>query len=276
MKTRLQLQGELQARGQHAVHYRHTLHAFYTIARNDGILALQKGIVPALWFQVFLNGTRLGTYGKLENLGFTRKNDGSVSVSRTILVSATGGCLGSYMASPLYLVKTHMQSKAATNIAVGHQHSHTGTISALTQIYQREGVRGLWRGSVSSLPRIAVGSATQLSTFSKTKEFLENHEILREDKSLLNTFAASMISGAVVAVFMTPFDVVQTRLYNQGVDANGKGLFYSSIPDCFIKMWRTEGIFGFFKGLGPCYLRIGPHTVLTLLFFDLFNKLHQT
>jgi len=43
VKTRLQLQGELQARGQHVVHYRNTLHAFYTIARNDGILALQKG-----------------------------------------------------------------------------------------------------------------------------------------------------------------------------------------------------------------------------------------
>lgn len=43
VKTRLQLQGELQARGQHVVHYKNTLHAAYTIARNDGILALQKG-----------------------------------------------------------------------------------------------------------------------------------------------------------------------------------------------------------------------------------------
>lgn len=43
VKTRLQLQGELKARGQHAVHYKNTLHAFYTIAKNDGILALQKG-----------------------------------------------------------------------------------------------------------------------------------------------------------------------------------------------------------------------------------------
>ena len=43
VKTRLQLQGELKARGQHVVHYKNTLHAFYIIARNDGILALQKG-----------------------------------------------------------------------------------------------------------------------------------------------------------------------------------------------------------------------------------------
>lgn len=44
VKTRLQLQGELQARGQHVVHYKHTLHAVYVVARNDGVLALQKGL----------------------------------------------------------------------------------------------------------------------------------------------------------------------------------------------------------------------------------------
>lgn len=43
VKTRLQLQGELKARKQHVIHYKNTFHAFYTIAKNDGILAIQKG-----------------------------------------------------------------------------------------------------------------------------------------------------------------------------------------------------------------------------------------
>ena len=49
VKTRMQLQGELRARGQYAVHYRNVFHAFYNIAKVDGITALQKGLVPALW-----------------------------------------------------------------------------------------------------------------------------------------------------------------------------------------------------------------------------------
>lgn len=60
LKTRMQLQGELKAKGQHAVHYKNVLHAGYVVARNDGILALQKGLVPALWVQLVLNGSRLG------------------------------------------------------------------------------------------------------------------------------------------------------------------------------------------------------------------------
>ena len=34
--------------------------------------------------------------------------------------------------------------------------------------------------------------------------------------SILSTLAASMLCGAAVVVMMTPFDVIATRLYNQG------------------------------------------------------------
>lgn len=57
-KTRMQLQGELKAKGQYTVHYKNPFHAVYTIARVDGIAALQNGLVPALWQQLFRNGIR--------------------------------------------------------------------------------------------------------------------------------------------------------------------------------------------------------------------------
>lgn len=61
IKIRMQLQGELQARGQFTRHYKNVFHAGYTIFKYDGISALQAGLVPALWFQLFINGIRLGT-----------------------------------------------------------------------------------------------------------------------------------------------------------------------------------------------------------------------
>ncbi|KAK6631083.1 hypothetical protein RUM43_014179 [Polyplax serrata] len=282
VKTRLQLQGELKARGQHAVHYKNTLHAFYVIGKTEGIVSLQKGLVPALWFQVFLNGCRLGSFDLAQKLGWTKNKDNQVSVIKTAIISASAGCIGSFIGSPFYLMKIHFQSQAASQIAVGYQHEHTKTLPALIKIYQNEGLKGWWRGSVSSLPRVGVGSSIQLSTFSICKEFLENHQILSRETSLMNTFVASMFCGIAVACGMTPFDVVQTRLYNQGVDKHGKGLLYNGIIDCFIKMAKTEGALGFFKGWGPCYLRIGPHSLLTLVFWDflkdmpIFSNLSQT
>jgi len=77
-----------------------------------------------------------------------------------------------------------------------------------------------------------------------------------------------MISAVAVTVVMTPFDVVSTRVYNQGTDVKGKGLFYKGVLDCFIKVFMKEGVWGFYKGWGPSLLRLGPHTTLSLTFWD--------
>ena len=66
-------------------------------------------------------------------------------------------------------VKTHLQSKAnEISIAVGHQHQHSGMWQALTSIYQRDGIPGLWRGATSNIIRIAAASAGQILTFEKS------------------------------------------------------------------------------------------------------------
>ena len=105
-KTRMQLQGELVARGQHAVHYRNVVHAFYTIGRVDGLLALQKGLVPALWYQFVMNGVRLGFYQRVVDRGLTMDKNGRVSLVRSVAAGAFSGCLGSAVASPLYMVSS--------------------------------------------------------------------------------------------------------------------------------------------------------------------------
>ncbi|KAF0298486.1 Solute carrier family 25 member 35 [Amphibalanus amphitrite] len=105
----------------------------YAIARADGILALQKGLSPALCYQMMMNGVRLGTFHILEDSGIMRTND-AVSPWKYVCGGAFAGALGSYFGSPFYLVKTHLQTQSAT-IGVGHQHRHGGLAAALRAIY---------------------------------------------------------------------------------------------------------------------------------------------
>lgn len=122
-----------------------------------------------------------------------------------------------------------------------------------------------------AVARVMVGSAVQLSTFSTTKLKIAQTNYFREDSWLIPA-SASMVSSLAVVSCMTPFDVVSTRLYNQGTTASGKGLLYNGFLDCFIKISKQEGLTGFFKGVGPHYFRIGPHTILSLLFWDQLKK----
>ena len=73
-----------------------------------------------------------------------------------------------------------------------------------------------------------------------------------------------------LATAMTPFDVIAVRLFNQPVNlATGKGLAYAGIVDCLVKMLHTEGLYGFYT---VSFLRLGPHTVLSICLWQLLRK----
>ncbi|CAH2073206.1 unnamed protein product, partial [Iphiclides podalirius] len=267
VKTRLQLQGELAARGQHAVFYRNVPHGLFVIARTEGLRALQSGLPAMLGFQFFLNTFRLGVYRITERRGFITGPDGRVSAAKGALAAAAGGALGSVAGTPFFLVKTRLQAQAAKAIAVGHQHRHSGTLSALVGIYRSEGVKGLFRGVHPQIPRGAVGSSSQMVSFAYAKQRLLDRGVFA-DSPLMLSFLGANLGGVAMTVCLNPFDVIATRLSNQPVDSNNKGTLYRGMVDCFLKMLRSEGAGAFYKGLGANYLRLGPHTVLLLVCWD--------
>lgn len=242
IKTRQQLQGELERVTTAKQPYRGLVPAIRNIFRSEGIYGLQKGLCSALAFQFVMNSTRLGLFETVDTWNWTRAT-GSTSHSPILCVfwGGVAGVAGSAIGCPFYMVKTQIQAQSYGRYAVGFQHNHKGTVSALKSAYSLRGVRGLWKGVEGIVPRTAVGSAIQLSTFTSCKDFFMHYEVsarlrgtfvhrfqlrligLRfsisqtfQKSVFLTAFAASMVSGFFLVVGMTPFDVVATRLFNQG------------------------------------------------------------
>lgn len=275
VKTRMQLQGELRARGQHAVYYKNILHAMYTMIKHDGVASLQKGLVPALWFQLVVNGVRLGVYQHADDFGLLRDETGDTKFFNSLIVGAFSGMLGAFFGSPLQLVKTQLMSYSSEKIAVGTQHGHQGSWYAIVKIYQKNGLSGLWRGAHGMMMRNSIGSASQIASYECTKEWINNNNVFQQSR-YMSAFVASNV-GAIVKTFaLTPMDVIMTRLYNQAVDEKGKGLLYKGIVDCAKKIIKSEGLLAFYKGLGPSYFRQAPHSVLLLVFWDMLKDLQKT
>lgn len=63
--------------------------------------------------------------------------------------------------------------------------------------------------------RAVAGSSSQLTTFAISKDKLKESAFLR-DSPLLTSLVASIFSGVIQTIVINPFDVVSTRLYNQG------------------------------------------------------------
>ncbi|XP_054011898.1 solute carrier family 25 member 35-like isoform X1 [Hylaeus anthracinus] len=296
IKVRLQLQGELEARNSYNKIYKNTLHAGYLIAKHEGVLALQAGIVPALYFQVVLNGIRLGVYNSAKKYDLITNKKGNTDVLSTAIVTGTAGSIGAVLGSPFYMLKTQLQSQSAQTIAVGYQHNHLGTWYAFKSLWKEGGIVALYRGWYANIPRVFVGSATQLTTFGLAADWLRSLQVsihykvmgkkcnvnwnvydffqILPNQPILLTFLASMIGGSCVALTMQPFDVLATRLYNQRIDAGGKGSLYNGLLDAIIKIFRKEGLTGLYKGIFPTWMRIAPHTVLCLVFYEKLDQLY--
>ena len=105
VKIRMQLQGELKARGMYSVHYRNLFQALYAIGRVDGVRALQKGLLASSGHQFALNAIRLGAFHFAEDQCWTTDESGTrTSLPKSIAISAVGGGLGALAGSPFYLV----------------------------------------------------------------------------------------------------------------------------------------------------------------------------
>lgn len=263
VKTRFQLQGELQNRGTYDIKYKNIFDAFIKIGRKEGILGLHKGLIPALTYQITMNSTRLGIYQTILNSGITTNSEKEQQFSKLLIAGAFSGCCGALVGNPFYLVRVQMQSAADPSIAVGYQHKHTGVLQALKVAKNSHG--GLFQGLSSSMARTSVGSATQLGTFTHFKQFISGLQITESPFAVV--CLASLCSSIAVTCTMTPFDVVATRMYNQK-----HGLYYSGWYDCVKKIFLHEGLLGFYKGTFAHFFRIGPHTILTLIIWDRYRK----
>ncbi|XP_023224537.1 mitochondrial basic amino acids transporter-like [Centruroides sculpturatus] len=81
-----------------------------------------------------------------------------------------------------------------------------------------------------------------------------------DENSLTSHFAAGFTAGAVQSFVCSPMELAKTRMQLQG---NGNFISkrvanYSGPFDCLVKMYKTEGTRGVFRGLGCSVLRDSP------------------
>ena len=271
VKVRLQLQGELQqvklgVSGGRP--FGGALNTFMTILKNEGARGIQRGLGAAYAYQILLNGFRLGMYDPIKNgvnstMELCNIRNGYLS---SISSGAISGVLGAFIASPFFLIKTRMQSFTGGSVsnAVGHQHSYVskGVLFSLKTIWKNDGLGGLWRGSDASMLRTGVGSAVQLPSYELIKLLLVEKNLFEPSSPALH-FVSSLGTGLLICLAMNPFDVAMTRMYNQQ-----DGKMYKSVFDCIKKTIQIEGAGALYKGFTAHFLRIGPHTILTLVFLE--------
>lgn len=213
-----------------------------------------------------LNGSRLGFYEPIRShtnslylyRSLSHASDPAAtslqSLPVNIFAGATSGIIGAMLGSPFFLIKTRLQSYSPF-LPVGTQHKYRNARDGVRQIYNAEGIKGLYRGVGPAMVRTGFGSSVQLPTYFFAKRRLVKHFGMEEGPAL--HLLSSTCSGFVVCCVMHPPDTVMSRMYNQ------TGNLYSGAFDCLYRTVKAEGFLAVYKGFFAHLARILPHTVCT-------------
>ena len=106
-KTRLQLQGEIAA-GEVHLKYRGMLGTAFGIVKEEGLLMLWRGMLPALYRHAIYTGIRMSAYEEVRN-NLQRHNKDGFPVWKKVVAGMTAGGVGQLVASPTDLIKTQIQ-----------------------------------------------------------------------------------------------------------------------------------------------------------------------
>ncbi|KAK2848531.1 hypothetical protein FQN49_005634 [Arthroderma sp. PD_2] len=248
------------------------------ISQNEGGLrAFYRGLTPNLVGNSVSWGLYFLWYGEMKELLSVSRGDGSgaggLSSLDYFLASGTAGVLTTILTNPIWVIKTRMLSTGAHVPG-----AYSSMISGVRQIYRIEGLSGFYQGLVPAMFGVSHG-ALQFMAYEKLKKYRTHMAqntstdgttsstgtVSTQLRTLNNMdyLLLSSISKMFAGCATYPYQVLRARL--QTYDARGT---YKGVRDAFDQILRTEGVAGFYKGLGPNLVRVLPSTWVTFLVYE--------
>jgi len=265
VKVRMQMTGEGVASAD-ARKQRGFLYTGRSMVQNEGLASLYAGLSASLCREMSYSGIRMGLYEptKIALSGSSTKS----GLVLKVLSGAITGATGSVIANPFDLVKVRMQSSPGS----GGRGTYSSVIAALRAIANEGGgIKGLWRGTGPTVVRATLLTASQVPCYDHFKHSMLDRGYMHE--GYVCHFACSMVAGFVAASVTSPADLIKSRVMIQPVDPTGRGILYSGVVDCCMQVVRKEGPLALYKGFNGQWLRIGPHTTVSLVVFEQLRRL---
>lgn len=178
------------------------------------------------------------------------------------------GCSG--LAGLLARVPCHPLDTMKTVAAVTEKKTQgsTSPLAVGREIYQREGIKGFYRGVGVAGFGAMPGVALYITTYEAAKEYI-GQTSGNADSPLVH-LAAGFVAEAVSCVVWLPIDVVKERLQSQGPDVAHR---YSGSIDGLVRVAKFEGVRGLYKGYFLTLGSFGPFSACYFAGFEAYKRM---
>lgn len=225
------------------------------VFKSDGLFGLYNGLTASLLRQMTYSLTRFGIYETVKkNLD---QPGAAMPFYQKVLLGGFAGCVGGFVGTPADMVNVRMQNDVKLPPEQRRNYKHA--IDGLYRVVKQEGALKLMNGASMASSRATLVTIGQLSFYDQFKYLLIQTGVFKDN--ITTHFTASFLAGGVATLITMPLDVMKTRVMNAPPGT------YSSLMAC-AKDIASTGPMGFFKGFIPAFVRLGPHTILTFIFFE--------
>jgi solute carrier family 25 oxoglutarate transporter 11 len=230
------------------------------IATQQGVTGYYAGLSAGIFRQLTYGLARFGTFTSLED---TYKQPGKpLPFYQKILFGMTAGFVGSICGNPAEVALVRMSADG--KMKPEDRRNYKNVVDALLRVRREEGVKALGRGLDSNILRNVVFNAAQLGSFSQSKDFFAAQFKMKDGIGL--QFAAANVAGLAATLSALPMDTVKSRV--QQMKAVNGVMPYTGALDCAMKLVKNEGFFALWKGFAAFYIKIGPHSIISLMILD--------
>lgn len=220
------------------------------IASEEGVAAFWKGIGAAWLREASYTSLRLGLYAPIKHaMGVKKDSNFFLKFS----AGSLAGAIGSTVGNPFDVLKTRMMASEGKTVPM---------VSAASELYKKQGIAGFYRGLEANVMRAMVLNGTKMSCYDQISGMIKKSGYI--PSGLPTQFMSAFGAGFFMAVTVSPFDMVRTRLMNQPPDAR----IYTGFLDCVLKLIAKDGVGALYSGFVPIWARFAPTTTLQLVIFE--------
>ncbi|GMM54599.1 citrin [Maudiozyma humilis] len=160
-------------------------------------------------------------------------------------LGSIAGCIGATMVYPIDFIKTRMQAQRSNA-------KYKNSIDCLTKVVKSEGITGLYSGLGFQLIGVAPEKAIKLTV----NDFMRNKLVDGQNRlSVPSEILSGASAGMCQVIFTNPIEIVKIRL-------QVKSEYAASADITAVKIIRSLGITGLYKGVAACLMRDVPFSAI--------------
>lgn len=255
--------------------YNGMLHCAGGILKNEGPLAFYKGtltpllgigVCVSIQFGVLEYAKRVFTAQNLAR-GEGGEEGKMLSGGQLVIAGVAAGLANGIVSGPVEHIRIRLQTQSNTNP------TYKGPFNAMKKIASEHGIAGLFKGQCVTFLREATGYGVYFLAYEKLVQREMTQKGIRRDQiSPMNPILYGAAAGYALWAVIYPIDMIKSRMQTDGFTP-ATGQKYASARDCVRKVWRTEGISAFTRGLGPTLIRSPFANGATFLGFEMASRM---